>query len=107
MSKIGGDNFLTSMQCSANSQTSEVDFLLVCRDGVRKAKANLEFSLVRNVKGNKNGFYKYISRKRKIRENVGLLLDGAGDLVTKDMEKAKVFNAFFTSVFPDKTSLQL
>lgn len=63
-------------------------------------------SLERDVKGSKNGFYKYISSKRKVRENVSLLLNGAGDLVTKDMEKAKVFNAFFTSVFTGKTGLQ-
>lgn len=51
----------------------------MCRDGIRKAKANLELSLVRDVKGNNNGFYKYISSKRKVREIVSLLLDGAGD----------------------------
>lgn len=78
----------------------------MCRDRIRKAKANLELSLVKDVKGNNNGFYKYINSKRKVREIVGLLLDGAGDLVTKDMEKAKVFNAFFTSVFTGKTGLQ-
>lgn len=40
------------------------------------------------VKGNEQGFYKYINNKRKTRKNVGHLLNGAGDLVTKDMEKA-------------------
>lgn len=30
----------------------------------------------------------------------------AGELVTKDMEKAEVFNAFFASFFTDKTGLQ-
>ena len=58
------------------------------------------------MKSNKKGFYKYINSKRKTRKNVGLLLNGAGDLVTKDMEKAEVFNAFFASFFTDKTGLQ-
>ncbi|PKU33022.1 rna-directed dna polymerase from mobile element jockey-like [Limosa lapponica baueri] len=56
---------------------------------VRKAKANLELNLARGVKGNKKGFYKYINSKRKTRENVGQLLNGAGELVTRDMEKVK------------------
>ncbi|KAK4810509.1 hypothetical protein QYF61_004289 [Mycteria americana] len=69
------------------------------RDGVRKAKAHLELNLVRDVKGDKKGFCGFIISKRKTRENVGLLLNGAGDLVTQDMEKAEVLSAFFASVF--------
>jgi len=60
-----------------------------CRGGVRKAKVHLELSLVRDVKGGIKGFYQYISSKRKQRENMDLLLNGAGGLVTKDTEKAK------------------
>ncbi|KAK4825453.1 hypothetical protein QYF61_027608 [Mycteria americana] len=58
------------------------------RDAVRKAKAQL--NLARDVKGDKKGFCKYLSGKRKTRKNVGSLLNGAGDLVTQDMEKAEV-----------------
>jgi len=54
---------------------------------------------VRDVKDNNKGFHKYICSRRTVRENVGLLLDGTGDLVTKNMEKSKLFSAFFTSVF--------
>ncbi|GAB0204007.1 hypothetical protein GRJ2_002866300 [Grus japonensis] len=75
-----------------------------CRDVVRKA--HLELTLERDIKGNKKGFYTYISSKRKMRENVGLLLNGAGDLVTQDMEKTEVLNAAFASVFTSKTGLQ-
>jgi len=32
-----------------------------CRDAVRKAKAHLLFSLARDMKSNKKGFYKYSS----------------------------------------------
>lgn len=35
-----------------------------------------------------------IKDQRKTRENMGLLLNGAGDLLTNDMEKAKVLSAF-------------
>ncbi|GAB0176869.1 mitochondrial enolase superfamily member 1 [Grus japonensis] len=41
------------------------------------AKAHLELNLARDVKDNKKGFFKYISSKRKTRENVGLLLNEA------------------------------
>lgn len=37
---------------------------------------------------------------------MGLLLPGAGDLVTKDTEDTKVLTAFFTSVFTGKICLQ-
>lgn len=58
------------------------DTVQVCRDGVRKAKAHLELKLARDVKGNIKGFSRYVSSKMKTRENVGLLLNGAGNLMT-------------------------
>ena len=78
-----------------------------CRDVTRKAKVHLELNLARDVKDNKKGFFKYISRKRKTRENVGLLLNEVGALVTKDTEKAELLNAFFASVFTAKASPQV
>ena len=73
-----------------------------CRDATRKAKARLELKLARHVKNNKNGFFNYISSKRKTRENVGPLLNEAGVLVTEDAEVAELLNAFFASVFTAK-----
>ncbi|PKU48851.1 dynein heavy chain axonemal-like [Limosa lapponica baueri] len=52
-----------------------------CRGRIRKAKAKVELNLSRSMKGNKKGFYKYISSKKMTRENVGPLLNGAGELV--------------------------
>ncbi|GAB0203364.1 mitochondrial enolase superfamily member 1 [Grus japonensis] len=72
------------------------------RDQARKAKALIEISLARDVKDNKKSFYRYVSDKRRTRENVGPLRNETGDLVTQDMEKAEVLNAFFASVFTGK-----
>lgn len=62
-------------------------------------------NLARDVKANRKVFYRYISRKRKTRANLRLLMNEAGDLVIKDMEKAKIQNAFFTLGFTGQTTL--
>lgn len=54
------------------------------RGQIRKAKALIELSLLRAVKGNKRNFSQYVNDKRKTRENVGPLQEEAGDLVTWD-----------------------
>ncbi|GAB0178027.1 hypothetical protein GRJ2_000268000 [Grus japonensis] len=64
------------------------DVAQMCRDGLRKAKAQLELNLTRNAK-NKKDFYRYVGQKRKIKENV---LSLTGELVTTNMEKAEVLN---------------
>jgi len=40
---------------------------------IRKAKALIELNLARDIKGNKKTFCRYVSDKRKTRENVGPL----------------------------------
>ncbi|GAB0176269.1 mitochondrial enolase superfamily member 1 [Grus japonensis] len=74
------------------------------REQVRKAKTLIEISLARDVKDNKKSFYRYVSDKRKMRENVDPLWKETGDLVTRNMEKAEVLNEFFASVFTGKCS---
>jgi len=61
-----------------------------CRDGVRKAKAQMELILARDAK--KSGFYRYVSQKRKVKESVSLLMIKNGNLVSTDEEKAEVLN---------------
>ncbi|GAB0209397.1 mitochondrial enolase superfamily member 1 [Grus japonensis] len=78
----------------------------ICRDATRKAKAHLELNLAMDVKDNKKGFFKYISSKRKTRENVGPLLNEVGALVMEDTEKVELLNAFFASVFTAKAGPQ-
>lgn len=53
----------------------------------------MELYLAGDIKGNKKGFYKCIDHKMKAAENVGPLLNEAGNLITQDMEKAEVLNA--------------
>jgi len=80
------------------------EIIQAARDHVRKAKVLSELNLVRDIKGNKKSFHRYISDKRKARENVGPLWKEMGDLVTRDMEKAEVVDDFFASVFTGKCS---
>ncbi|NXU58904.1 LIN1 transcriptase, partial [Turnix velox] len=74
------------------------------REKIRKAKAEVELKLARDIKGNKKNFYKYVNEKRKTRENVGPFHKETGELVTGDLEKAEVLNNFFASVFTGTAS---
>lgn len=62
--------------------------------------------MVEDVKGKKKGIYKYINNKKKIKDNVVLLLNESEVLTTQDWETDEVLNAFFISVFTSKSSLQ-
>ncbi|GAB0203450.1 mitochondrial enolase superfamily member 1 [Grus japonensis] len=71
---------------------------MACRDAVRKAKAQLELKLTRDIKNYKKGFFRYINNKQKQKENIGPLLNRRDELVTNSTEKAKVPHTFFNSV---------
>ncbi|KAK4827403.1 hypothetical protein QYF61_017808 [Mycteria americana] len=79
----------------------------LCREKIRRAKAELELNLAAAVKDNKKHFFKYISSKRRAKENLQPLVDGGGNTVTKDEEKAEVLNAFFASVFNSRADCSL
>ncbi|KFP18135.1 hypothetical protein Z169_02708, partial [Egretta garzetta] len=80
------------------------DTARLCRDGVRKAKVQLELNLARDAKNNKKGFYRYVSQKRMVKESIPPLMSETGKLVTADEEKAEVLNNFFASVFTSNLS---
>ena len=44
----------------------------MCRNRIRKAKAQMELDLARDVKDNKKGFYRLIGRRRQAKESVPL-----------------------------------
>jgi len=46
------------------------DSAQLCRDGVRKAKAQLELNITTDAKNNKKDFYRYVSQKRKVKESI-------------------------------------
>jgi len=75
----------------------------LCREEIRKAKAQLELRLATVVRDNKNCFYKYINHKKKAKENLHPLLDVGENIANKDEEKAEVLNGFFVSVFNSQT----
>lgn len=66
-------------------------------------KAQLELSMATAVKDNKKGFYKYITNKKRVKENLLPLLDTQGNVVMQDEEKTEVLSALFISVFNRKT----
>ncbi|KAK4830657.1 hypothetical protein QYF61_012537 [Mycteria americana] len=86
------------------TQEDYKDVVRLCREKIRRAKAQLELSLATAIKDNKKCFYKCISNKRRAKENPHPLLDVGRNIVTKDEEKAEGLNAFFASVFNSKTS---
>ncbi|KAK4818602.1 hypothetical protein QYF61_015464 [Mycteria americana] len=79
----------------------------LCREKIRRAIAELELNLAAAVKDNKKHFFKYISSKRRAKENLQPLVDGGGNTVTKDEEKAEVLNAAFASVFNSRANCSL
>ncbi|KAK4808500.1 hypothetical protein QYF61_005817 [Mycteria americana] len=80
------------------------DAARLCRDGVRKAKVQLELNLARDAKNNKKGFYRYINQKRKVKESVPPLMNKNDEIVSTNEEKAEVLNNFFASVFSGNRS---
>jgi len=67
------------------------------RDKTRKANAQMELNLARDVKNNPKGFY--INRMRQTKESVPPMMKCKRELASSDIEKAEVLNECFASVF--------
>ena len=50
----------------------------------------MELNLMRNVKNNKKGFYRYSGQKRQPMETATPLINKKEEMTTTDMEKAEV-----------------
>ncbi|EMP29732.1 hypothetical protein UY3_13100 [Chelonia mydas] len=74
----------------------------VCKDKIRKAKAQNKIKLARDLKEKKKIFYKCIRSKRKTMDRVGPLLNEGGKTIIENVEMAEVLNDFFVSVFTKK-----
>lgn len=75
------------------------DFAQTSRDEAGKTKTLMELNPAKDVKDNRKGLHKYLDDKGKTKENVGLLLNDTGNLVTQDREKADILCAFSASVY--------
>ena len=89
---------------AGTTQEDDEDVVRLCREKIRRVKAQLELHLATAVKDNKKCFYKYIINKRRAKENLSPLLDVGRNIVTNNEEKAEVLNATFASVFNSRTS---
>lgn len=84
------------------TQEEHINLIRSCREKIR------DKSLVRNQFGHSHKrqqkqVSKYINNKKTAKENVHSLLDVAGNIATKDEEKAEILIAFFASVFNSQT----
>ncbi|KAK4827691.1 hypothetical protein QYF61_020825 [Mycteria americana] len=62
-------------------------------------EAQKHFIPFKAVKNYKKRFFRYINNKQKQKENIGLLLNRRGELVTNKAEEAEILDTFFTSDF--------
>lgn len=70
----------------------------ICREKTGKVKAQFDLKLVRGV-SDKKSVFKYISSKRRPKENAGQILVKVCNLTNRNEEEEKAFNAFSSSVF--------
>ena len=78
-----------STSCGSMGNSGRVkEVVRICREKIRKAEAQLEFKLSPVVKENEKLFYKYITGKRRVKENLHSLQDEAGNVTTEDKEVA-------------------
>ena len=70
-----------------------------CKNACRWAEREYERNIAAEAKNSPKLFYSYVNSKMKVRESIGDLADGDGNLVSDDEKKACILNNFFCSVF--------
>ena len=74
-----------------------------CRNDLRRLtrdlRSNFEKRLIKDVKENPKSFWRYVQSRMKTRSGVEDLIQADGTLATENDDKARVLNAFFSSVF--------
>ena len=65
----------------------------------RAAIADYENRLAKNIKQDSKSFFSYMNRKSKRKDKIGPLIDESGQVITDEIETAKVLNTYFGSVF--------
>ena len=66
-----------------------IDAVQTCRHGIRKAEAQAELNLVRDVKNHMKTFYRYIGQKRQAKTGVPSLVNLKGEQASKDELKLR------------------
>lgn len=56
-------------------------------DAMRKVKAHSELNLLKDIKANKKGFFRYINNKRVLKKMYVPLLSGNRDLLQEKLQK--------------------
>ena len=74
------------------------------RQATRKFVKERESLLAKEAKSNPKAFFRYVTDKTKSKEQIAKLIQQDGTFTETDLEKAKVLNQFFSSVFTKDTT---
>jgi len=70
----------------------------MCRNGIRKAKVQMELNMVRDVKNNKRLSLKGFGWKIQEKKGIPLLINEKGELALIDVEKTETLAEFFLNL---------
>ena len=73
----------------------------------RRLRRDLEEKLARNVKSNPKAFWRYSNTRLRTKAKLDDLVDDSGRTVSDDTGKAKLLNAFFSSIFTDEDTAEI